>query len=788
MLDRDTDLRSSSTPRSSRHSTRRGRRASVPLVLLALLLLPLLPASSAGASATGPGPVPVPEVVRLDTGRSLVAGQLVRDLERLPGGAVRVYTNRDIQTLAATTATAPLTPTVGTGNRAAAAAAGLGWSATEVAGAWWDAHVDGTGAVVAFVCRTDVAYSGGWQAEDDCLLRRRTGQTWQTLTGGGDAWLDPRSDRAWNYRDLPSKDRYTRTELADVRLAHPASAVLDRTRQVLYFTEAVYFGGGWLWAYDLTSGELSRVSTVQDLSSIRLRPDGTLLGETWSDVVVVDPTTGLTSLTGLTSDGGVVANDDGSVWTNDWSGLVRTELDVDSPPQQQVTGRHLYDALGGVRTAAMLDDPAGLVLAVHPVGDYPQRYPAAGLYRVATAPRVPSQVSGVRATPSDRAVAVTWRASDGYGFPVSGYEVSVHPGGQSRTVPADASSTTFTGLVNGTSYRFDVQARSDVGLSPLVTGGSATSAPRDTVPPGPVALGAPQVTSSIDASNVVTTSATLRWTAATAHDLHSVVVVRKQCGCVPSSPTDGDVVYRGTGTSATVTGLRAGASYGFAVYVRDTSGNHSPARTTVVPGTTTSLSTTTTDGLPPTSRIVTGSNVAFLHTLRFTETPDVIDAPAVVKLQVRYRGPDGSWGSWSTVANRVVDGGPVQVAHRPSRNAQYRAVHVGTDGRSASVSAAPKVDVAMAVSATARAGKVRRGTSVTVSGSVAPAHPGRVVLLQARTGSGWTTVVEQKLSSTSSYRFSTRRTTAASVTYRVVSSADGDHATGVSAARTVTWS
>lgn len=56
-------------------------------------------------------------------------------------------------------------------------------------------------------------------------------------------------------------------------------------------------------------------------------------------------------------------------------------------------------------------------------------------------------------------VTVTWDAADGNGTAVKDYVVSVSGGGREQTVDAGSTRATFTGLENGTAYRFTVQAR-----------------------------------------------------------------------------------------------------------------------------------------------------------------------------------------------------------------------------------------------------------------------------------------------------------------------------------------
>jgi hypothetical protein len=99
-------------------------------------------------------------------------------------------------------------------------------------------------------------------------------------------------------------------------------------------------------------------------------------------------------------------------------------------------------------------------------------------------------------------------------------------------------------------------------------------------------------------------------------------------------------------------------------------------------------------------------------------------------------------------------------------------------------SAAVFVRVRLRVSFSVSDSTPKKGARVRFSGTVLPAHPGKPVLIQKKTSTGYKTVTTTKLSSTSKYskRLRIRR----NGTYRVVvQSLDQDHDNGTSRSRTL---
>ncbi len=230
------------------------------------------------------------------------------------------------------------------------------------------------------------------------------------------------------------------------------------------------------------------------------------------------------------------------------SGFVETRIDLSSVSGQSVKVR-FRTATDGVTgwNGWYVDD-----VSIHTCG-------------TPTAPGAPADAAAVQGFQS---ATLTWTAptNDG-GSPITGYEVRGFLG-LTPLVPIitpDASTTsTVTGLTNGSSYTFTVAAINAIGTGP-------PSDPTNAVTPNPSPPGQPTAVSAVRGDTVATVS----WTAPLADGGAPVTsyVITPYIGATarPSTTTPT------AATSFTVTGLTNGTSYTFRVAAVNSFGAGSPS-------------------------------------------------------------------------------------------------------------------------------------------------------------------------------------------------------------------
>ena len=232
----------------------------------------------------------------------------------------------------------------------------------------------------------------------------------------------------------------------------------------------------------------------------------------------------------------------------------------------------------------------------------------------ATPVALPGRPVGLSASGGDESVTLTWTAGSGAFGPWQSIANS-----DSTTV-----TTTVTGLINGASYRFHVEARNGNGPGPASE--TATAIPED-----------PGVTRPVQATLLEPTGGdrqvTLNWSAIGTATGWPYQLRKGTAGTfgawldvTPSSSTT---------TNHTVTGLTNGIDYCFQVRAKNAGG----------PGPASGSVGVRTYGAPekPTGLIVTNGNARVA--LRW----DAI--PGVTNWDVRYARKGQSWGNWSATGS-----------------------------------------------------------------------------------------------------------------------------------------
>ncbi|MBS2022738.1 MAG: fibronectin type III domain-containing protein, partial [Deltaproteobacteria bacterium] len=203
---------------------------------------------------------------------------------------------------------------------------------------------------------------------------------------------------------------------------------------------------------------------------------------------------------------------------------------------------------------------------------------ASGSVTPAGKPFAPTGVSGTR---GNGQVTVTWTAPGNNGSAITGYTVTASPGGNTSNVtcsPSCATTSTVTGLTNGTSYTFTVTATNVIGTGP------ASAASAAVIPA--TAPGAPTGVTAVDQQNA---QSDVSWTAPSNTGGLSITgyTVTSSPGGLTASVTCNPPTTT-CGTNATVTGLTNGTSYTFTVTATTPAGTSSAssASASVKPGTT----------------------------------------------------------------------------------------------------------------------------------------------------------------------------------------------------------
>jgi large repetitive protein len=129
--------------------------------------------------------------------------------------------------------------------------------------------------------------------------------------------------------------------------------------------------------------------------------------------------------------------------------------------------------------------------------------------------QVPDQVVGLKTSPGDAQILLSWQPAVVDGSPVTKYLAEISPappaGPSIRTLGGSVTATTFTGLVNGTTYSFRVDAINAKGPGPW-------SASVTDIPFGkPITMPAPTASAAAVPNPQATRAVTVSWAAANAN-------------------------------------------------------------------------------------------------------------------------------------------------------------------------------------------------------------------------------------------------------------------------------
>jgi large repetitive protein len=270
---------------------------------------------------------------------------------------------------------------------------------------------------------------------------------------------------------------------------------------------------------------------------------------------------------------------------------------------------------------------------------------------------VPGQVTGLSTTAGNGRVTLTWQPVSDTGSPVTGYraEISPPPAGQQQIRQVGlATSDTFTGLTNGTTYTFTVMAVNAAGNGPWSLGVAATPFGK------PAAMAAPTATAT--ASGTVTVSWAPAQSSGTPVTAYTVREYQAASSAGPWGNQAASQTVNGTVTSTTFT-VTNGDWYEYTVTATSQAGTTAPS-----PLSSPAVQAGTPPG-PPTGLTATGQDNAVA--IRFTAAAGSpgssieygIDSPA--ESGTITGSFTGGTGYTETITNAmdstVVNGTPVTV-------------------------------------------------------------------------------------------------------------------------------
>jgi hypothetical protein len=149
--------------------------------------------------------------------------------------------------------------------------------------------------------------------------------------------------------------------------------------------------------------------------------------------------------------------------------------------------------------------------------------------------------------------------------------------------------------------------------------------------------------------------------------------------------------------------------------------------------------------------------------------------------QVTVEGMRAGATTWSTVATATsATGGALQWSGNPAWTGSYRWRYDGNATHAASLSPSVAISVRAKLTAHATPTTVPLGKPLTISGSLAPAHPSSQVTVHALLAGRWRVIGQPTTTATGSYSFKTYALVRGTQSYYVSWAGDADHGAAVS--------
>ncbi|MEI6693901.1 MAG: S8 family peptidase [Actinomycetes bacterium] len=184
-------------------------------------------------------------------------------------------------------------------------------------------------------------------------------------------------------------------------------------------------------------------------------------------------------------------------------------------------------------------------------------------------------------------------------------------------------------------------------------------------------------------------------------------------------------------------------------------------------------------------------------TLSITRTASTITTGQVVKISTQLLANGSPAAGRTLVLQRYTNGwrnicwpttnslGQASCYLYPSTSSDYMWVFSGDPGLQPAWSSHPIVYVRPSIASKLSASTVRRGSSVTFSGSISPSKKGALLRLQRKSGSSWVTMTKTAITSRNTYSFTFKASASGTYSYRAYFYGDSYNAAQASSTRSL---